>query len=192
MDVLSNGAVEVRLAPSDLREQLRRDVEEGLSAIPKSIPPAWFYDDRGSKLFDEITRLEEYYQSRTERELLAEYAADIVSETGVCSLVELGSGTCEKTRIVLDELAGRHRLESIVPIDISAEVLARSVVELSREYPMATVRGVITDFDGALADPPDVPARLLALLGGTVGNFHPADRARFFERLSGQLPPRRQ
>jgi len=187
VEVDSDGSVEVRLTPAEMRSQLRRDVAQGLSRTPKSIPPAWFYDEHGSNLFDEITRLDEYYQSRTERALLSRHATDIVSGTGVCSLVELGSGTCEKTRIVLDELAVRGRLECIVPIDISAEMLARSVAELSREYPMATVRGVVTDFDGALAELPAAPARLVALLGGTIGNFHPADRARFFADLSGQL-----
>jgi len=187
MNDLVSGGVEVRLAPEVLRERLRRDVMTGLASSPKSVPSTWFYDETGSNLFDEITRLDEYYQTRTERGLLADHASDIVSITGVRSVVELGAGTCEKTRVLLDALAGCGQLEAIVPVDISVEMLERTVAELCSEYPGAAVRGVVTDFDGAVMKLPDAPARLVAFLGGTIGNLRPDERAAFFQQLSAQL-----
>ena len=180
-------AIEVRLTSEALREQLRRDVSAGLSAEHKSIPSAWFYDELGSHLFDEITRLEEYYQTRTERSLLARHAAEIVALSGARSLVELGSGTCEKTRVLLDQMERNSQLDSIVPIDISVEMLERSVEELGREYPSASVRGLASDFDSALEALPDVPGRLVAFLGGTIGNFSSSGRSVLFKNLSDQL-----
>jgi L-histidine N-alpha-methyltransferase len=180
-------AIEVRLTSEALREQLRRDVSAGLSAEHKSIPSAWFYDELGSHLFDEITRLEEYYQTRTERSLLARHAAEIVALSGARSLVELGSGTCEKTRVLLDQMERNSQLDSIVPIDISVEMLERSVEELGREYPSANVRGLASDFDSALEALPDVPGRLVAFLGGTIGNFSSSGRSVLFKNLSDQL-----
>jgi len=180
-------AIEIRLTPEDLRAQLRRDVEAGLTAQPKSIPSTWFYDEQGSLLFDEITRLEEYYQTRTERSLLRTHAKDIVARSEATSLVELGSGTCEKTRVLLDKMRDEAQLEAIAAIDISAEMLERSALELAAEYPTAQVHGVVTDFDGALAGLPTLPRRLVAFLGGTIGNLRPAERASFFTRLAEGL-----
>jgi L-histidine N-alpha-methyltransferase len=189
MGRLASHAVEVQLSRECLREQLCRDVTVGLGSTPKSIPSTWFYDERGSQLFEEITQLDEYYQTRTERSLLALHAPELVANTEVRSLVELGSGSCEKTRVLLDELVRKDRLEAIVPIDISFEILERSVAQLSAEYPGAQVRGLLTDFEGALAALPAAPARLVAFLGGTIGNLRPEERAGFFHRLRGQLGP---
>jgi L-histidine N-alpha-methyltransferase len=184
---LGEGDVEVRLDPGALDARLRADVLAGLSDRPRQIASTWFYDEEGSRLFDEITRLEEYYQTRTERTLLGTHAAQIVEASAARSLLELGSGTCEKTRVLLDELARQGRLERIVPIDISSEFLERSVVELAAEYPDARVTGLVDDFDGALAALPAAPSRLVAFLGGTIGNLRPSERSSFFERLVEQL-----
>jgi L-histidine N-alpha-methyltransferase len=180
-------SVEVRLTPDQLRDRLRQDVAIGLRSLPKAIPSTWFYDERGSILFDEITRLEEYYQTRTERLLLSSHAAEIVALSGVSSLLELGSGTCEKTRVLLDEMRTTDRLRAIVAIDISAEMLARSVAELAGEYPSATVCGLVSDFDGALGALPVHDDRLVAFLGGTIGNLRPDERAAFFSTLAADL-----
>jgi len=180
-------AIEIRLTPEDLRAQLRHDVRAGLTTDPKSIPSTWFYDERGSLLFDEITRLEEYYQTRTERALLSAHAKDIVARSAATSLVELGSGTCEKTRVLLNQMRDEAQLGAIAAIDISAEMLERSAFELAEEYPTATVHGLVTDFDGALAALPALPNRLIAFLGGTIGNLRPAERASFFARLASGL-----
>ena len=187
MSGLGEGDVEVRLDPGALDARLRADVLAGLRSRPRQIASTWFYDEEGSRLFDEITRLEEYYQTRTERSLLGAHAGQIIEASAARSLLELGSGTCEKTRVLLDELARQGRLERIVPIDISSEFLERSVVELAAEYPQAVVTGLVDDFDGALAALPPAPARLVAFLGGTIGNLRPAERASFFDRLAAQL-----
>jgi L-histidine N-alpha-methyltransferase len=184
---LGEGDVEVRLDAGALDARLRADVLAGLSHRPRQIASTWFYDEEGSRLFDEITRLEEYYQTRTERALLGAHAGRIAEASAARSLLELGSGTCEKTRVLLDELRRRGRLERIVPIDISSEFLERSVLELAAEYPSAQVTGLVDDFDGALAALPPAPARLVAFLGGTIGNLRPVERASFFGRLAGQL-----
>ena len=187
MDKLAGGAVEIKLNPQALRARLCEDVRSGLGSKPKSVPSTWFYDERGSILFDEITRLDEYYQTRTERSLLADHAVELVERSEARTLIELGSGTCEKTRVILDEMARQGRLEGIIPVDISAEMLERSVAELSEEYPTAWVRGHVDDFDGTSAELPRAPARLLAFLGGTIGNLRPQERAVFFSTLRSQL-----
>ena len=179
--------VEVHLTPEDLRCRLEVDVRRGLQAAEKSIPSAWFYDETGSKLFDEITRLDEYYQTRAERQLLAENAAEIVRLSGVDTLVELGSGTCEKTRVLLDAMAAADQLAGIVAIDISAEILETSVLELAREYPGTEVRGLVTDFFDGVSRIPQVGKTLVAFLGGTIGNLVPSERAEFFHSLGERL-----
>ncbi|MEY2464600.1 MAG: L-histidine Nalpha-methyltransferase, partial [Acidimicrobiaceae bacterium] len=115
--------VDVHLAPDDRRTALQDDARAGLTSTPKSLPPVWFYDDRGSRLFDEITRLPEYYLTRAERSILEAHADEIVAATGADTMVELGSGTSEKTRLLLDAMARTGALRSFVPFDVSEEVL---------------------------------------------------------------------
>src|SRR5215468_8978763 len=115
--------MDVYLDPGALPESMADDVRAGLTSMPKALPPKWFYDDRGSELFDEITRLPEYYPTRTERSILVEHARDVAELTKADTLVELGSGTSEKTRLLLDALRGAGTLERFVPFDVSEQTL---------------------------------------------------------------------
>jgi L-histidine N-alpha-methyltransferase len=167
--------VELLVRPDDRRRALEEDVRRGLEQRPRSIPPVWFYDERGSRLFDEITRLPEYYLTRAEKSILAATADRVARSSGANTLVEIGSGTSEKTRILFDAMAAAGQLESIVLLDISEEVLREAAEELSERYDV-DVRAVVGDLRsdlGALAG--DRPS-LWAFLGSTVGNFAPADR----------------
>src|SRR4051812_8296137 len=137
--------VETRLAPGDRRSALEQDVREGLSHQPKAIPPVWFYDERGSVLFDEITRLPEYYPTRTERSILAAHAGDIVRTANASTLVELGSGTSEKTRLLLDAMAANDTLDRFVPFDVSEEVLQSAARDIASRYGI-DVCAVVGDF----------------------------------------------
>ena len=162
---------------------LREDVLVGLTSEPKELPPKWFYDERGSELFDEITRLPEYYPTRCERAILRAEADAIAEASGADTLIELGSGTSEKTRLLLD--TGRFR--TYVPFDVSAETLRSACDSLRREYPSLTVHPVVGDFDHHLDRLPRGGRRLVAFLGGTIGNFKPANRKRFIADVAGQL-----
>lgn len=177
--------VDVRLAADALRRALADDARAGLTGSPKRIPPTWFYDDRGSELFDEITRLPEYYLTRTERALLERHAAEIVELAKADTLVELGSGTSEKTRILLDALVAAGRLERFVALDVSELTLRDAAVAIAGAYEDVAVHAVVGDF---LADLPALPAdgrRLVAFLGSTIGNLAPAPRAGFLAALAG-------
>ena len=156
---------------------LRADVISGLSAASKELPPKWFYDDRGSELFDQITRLEEYYPTEAERSILKSRAADIVAASGADTLVELGSGTADKTRVILDAMAESGRLERFVPFDVSEGILRSSSDQLLEEYPDISIHGVVGDFERHLREIPTEGTRMVALLGGTVGNFKPEGRS---------------
>ena len=164
---------------------LREDVLVGLTSEPKELPPKWFYDERGSQLFDEITRLPEYYPTRCERAILVAEADAIAAASGADTLIELGSGTSEKTQLLLD--TGRFR--SYVPFDVSEEMLQSASDALRREYPSIEVRPVVGDFDHHLDRLPRQGRRLVAFLGGTIGNFKPADRKRFVTDVAAQLDP---
>ena len=118
--------IDVHTRPEDIEETLHTDVRVGLAQSPKSLPPKWFYDERGSQLFDEITRLDEYYVTRVEKSILASHARDIARASGADTLVELGSGTAEKTRLLLDALKGPGKLVGYIPFDVSEEVLRES------------------------------------------------------------------
>jgi L-histidine Nalpha-methyltransferase len=167
--------------PADyLAQALRADALAGLTATPKVLPPKWFYDERGSILFEEITRLPEYYPTRAEREILLARAAEIAARTQAATLVELGSGSAEKTRLLLAAL--RPGLARYLPVDVSESALLESGHALRADYPGLDVLPVLADFTSQLAVLPDlVPAgrRLTAFLGGTIGNFEPAPRAEF-------------
>jgi L-histidine N-alpha-methyltransferase len=178
-------ALDVYLDDSDLAAQLRADARTGLTADPKWLPPKWFYDARGSALFDEITRLPEYYPTRAEREILVAQAGQIADATGAETLVELGSGSSEKTRLLLDAL--RLSLRSFMPLDVSAPALLDAVTALATAYPALRVHGLVGDFSQHLKLLPANGRRLVAFLGGTIGNLPPGDRARFLAELRSTL-----
>jgi L-histidine N-alpha-methyltransferase len=181
--------VDVHLAPDATAHALEHDVRSGLSATPKTLPPKWFYDDRGSELFDEITRLPEYYPTRTERSILIAHARDIAELTKADTLVELGAGTSEKTRLLLDALRDRGTLERFVPFDVSEQTLRDAADAVAREYPGVRVHAVVGDFEHHLGELPRGGTRLVAFLGSTIGNFAPGPRARFLADLAATLAP---
>jgi len=181
--------VDTYLDPADLGTALRTDARRGLTATPKDLPPKWFYDDRGSELFDEITRLPEYYPTRTERSILLAHADDIVAASGADTLVELGSGTSEKTRILLDAFHRADRLRTFAPFDVSEATLRDAAAQVAAEYPGVDVHAVVGDFERHLAHVPGSGHRTVAFLGGTIGNFAPAPRARFLAALAATLRP---
>ncbi|MFE3138736.1 L-histidine N(alpha)-methyltransferase [Streptomyces scopuliridis] len=176
-----------RTLPEDATDAaLRADVLQGLTRTPKVLPPKWFYDSRGSELFEEITRLPEYYPTRAEREILLARAPEIAAATGARTLVELGSGSSEKTRHLLDALTGLH---SYVPVDVSESALTRAAESLLAEHPGLHVHALIADFTQGLALPGTPGPRLVAFLGGTIGNLLPAERASFLASVRGLLAP---
>ncbi len=179
--------IDVLLAPGDLRSDLERDARVGLTAAEKWLPPKYFYDARGSELFEEITRLPEYYQTRTEAALLRAYAAQIGHVAHADTLLELGSGSSEKTRLLLDALAGDGRLSAYVPVDVSASALEQAVAALWDDYPELLVHGAVADFDRHLGQLPAPGRRLVVLLGGTIGNHDEAGRHRFLTELGSGM-----
>jgi L-histidine Nalpha-methyltransferase len=181
--------LQIFLDDEDHAEQLRADARSGLTASPKWLPPKWFYDSKGSALFEEITRLPEYYPTRAEREILVARAAEVAALTGAGTLVELGSGSSEKTRLLLDALRGQGTLAALVPLDVSTAALSGAVAALAADYPGLRIQGVVADFNRHLKLLPDSEARLVAFLGGTIGNLVPPDRSRFLAELRSTLEP---
>ncbi|MEV5884264.1 L-histidine N(alpha)-methyltransferase [Streptomyces sp. NPDC052020] len=176
-----------RTLPEDATEAaLRADVMEGLAGTPKTLPPKWFYDARGSELFERITELPEYYPTRAEREILAARAGEIAAAAGARTLVELGSGSSEKTRYLLDALTG---LRAYVPVDVSESALDQAGRALAAERPELEVHALIADFTAGLTLPDTPGPRLLVFLGGTIGNLLPAERAAFLSRVRALLSP---
>lgn len=171
----------------DVTAELRADVREGLTADQKWLPPKWFYDAEGSKLFEKITALPEYYPTRSEREVLAQRAAEVAERTGAHTLVELGSGSSEKTRLLLDALTAHGTLESFVPMDVSESALAEAAAAITADYPKLEVRGVVGDFTQHLQLLPGTAPRVVAFLGGTIGNFLPGERAEFLRSVRDVL-----
>lgn len=170
-------------------QSLAADVKHGMGLPLKEIPPKYFYDARGSELFDEITRLLEYYPTRCERALLNRHAPEIAELTGAEELVELGSGTASKTRALLYAMAGQGRLRGYVPFDCS-EGVVRDCVDLLQElYPGIALHGVVGDFESHLELIPPGRERLTVFLGGTIGNLYPLERSMFLQRLAGMTPP---
>jgi L-histidine N-alpha-methyltransferase len=184
-----NVKVEVHLGPEDLRAGLQRDVASGLTSAPKELPPKYFYDARGSELFDQITRLPEYYPTRCERSILQARAGEIARLSGADTLVELGSGTSEKTHLLLEGLAGAGRLRRIVAFDVSEPTLRQAAATLAREYPQADVTAVVGDFERHLGTIPGGGRRLVAFLGGTIGNLAPKPRAQFLAEVAALMAP---
>lgn len=174
---------------ADVAAALASDVLTGLCATPKWLPPKWFYDDTGSMLFEQITRLPEYYPTRREREVLRRHAPDIAAQTRARTLVELGSGSAEKTRLLLDALLVEGTLERYVPVDVSDGALLDAATAVAGEYPGLQVHGVVADFLQHLELLPTDRRRLVALLGGTIGNLEPAPRADFLARVAALMRP---
>jgi L-histidine Nalpha-methyltransferase len=168
---------------------MARDVREGLRRPLKELPPKYFYDERGSELFDRITRLAEYYPTRCERELLNRHAPAIVEATAAEELVELGSGTASKTRALLYAMVGAGALRRYVPFDVDESVVRRCAGELAELYPGLAVHGVVGDFERHLRCVPSGERRIVALLGGTIGNLYPDERAAFLRDVRAMLAP---
>ena len=182
--------VDVRLGADERAAALADDARAGLTATPKWLSPKWLYDERGSRLFDAITRLPEYYLTRREREILAARAPEIAVTARADTLVELGSGTSEKTRLLLDALADAGVLRRFVPFDVSESTLRDSAAAVAREYPGIEVEGVVGDFQRHLdALPAGVTSRLVAFLGSSIGNLGPRERERFVVALARVLGP---
>ena len=180
---------EVHLDPDWARRALVEDVRDGLAGLPRRLPPRWLYDDRGSRLFDEITRLPEYYPTEREREILRREAGAIVARSAADTVIELGSGTSDKTRILLDAFWDADRLHHLVVLDVSESTLRGAAEELAGRYPGLAVHGIVGDFHLHLDRLPDRGRRMVVFLGGTVGNFDPVQRAEFLAELAGQLRP---
>lgn len=177
------------LGADSAHQALRRDVFDGLRQSPKSLPPKWFYDSVGSDLFDQITRLPEYYPTRAEAEILRSRAADVASASQADTLVELGSGTSEKTRMLLDALRDRGSLRKFVPFDVDATILSTAATAIQREYPGIEIEAVCGDFEEHLTQIPGGGRRLFVFLGSTIGNLTPGPRADFLAALSAQMRP---
>ena len=176
--------VDVLLTPDERRAALLADARAGLTSEQKTLSPIWFYDEAGSELFDAITRLPEYYLTRAERGLLAAHAADIAARSGATTLVELGSGSSEKTRLLLDAFLAGGGLRRFVPLDVSEEFLRSAAADLAAAYPALEVHAVVGDFHRHLAQLPAGGRRLVAFLGSTIGNLTPDERDTFLADLA--------
>jgi L-histidine N-alpha-methyltransferase len=164
-------------------------VRDGLTQTPKSLPPKWFYDSVGSDLFDQITRLPEYYPTRAEAAILRGRAAEIVAASGADTLVELGSGTSEKTRTLLNAMQASGSLRRFIPFDVDASVLNAAGAAIGAEYPGVEIEAVCGDFEEHLGKIPAGGRRLVIFLGSTIGNLTPGPRAKFLSTLADTLAP---
>jgi L-histidine Nalpha-methyltransferase len=183
-------AIEIHL-DADAAETMGRDVRTGLCEYPKELAPKYFYDDRGSRLFERITELPEYYPTRAEREILERRSPEILEAAGRPStLTELGSGSAAKTRHLLSAMRDLGSLDTYVPVDISEEITQRTAADLVEEYPGLDVHGVVCDFEQHLERiPHGTDRRMIAFLGGTIGNLYPRQRQAFLERVAALLGP---
>ena len=179
--------LDIHLTDADLARALREDARAGLTATPKALPPKWFYDGRGSELFERITELPEYYPTRAERAALTAHATEIAEATGAKTLVELGSGSSDKTRLLLDALHRHGTLARFVPLDVSEPALRAAAAAIDADYPDLDVHAIAGDFTRHLDEIPAGDGRLVVFLGGTIGNFEPAERARFLRDLRAVL-----
>jgi L-histidine N-alpha-methyltransferase len=179
----------VRIHVFDVRDTLAADVRDGLTGEPKQLPPKYFYDERGSELFERITALPEYYPTRAEREILNRRAPEIVRDSRAAEVVELGPGNASKTRALLYAMAGEGTLRRYVPLDVSQATVESCAAELIELYPGLEIHGVVGDFDRDLERVPAGQRRLFAFLGGTIGNLFPDERAAFLRRLRELMLP---
>jgi L-histidine Nalpha-methyltransferase len=181
--------IDRRLPERFFADSLRADALAGLTATPKSLPPKWFYDERGSELFDKITLLDEYYPTRAEREILTDRAAEIAALARSSTLVELGSGSGDKTRLLLDALREAGPLTEYVPVDVSESALMIAASRMTERYPGLHVHAVLSDFTEHLGLPDSAGPRLVVFLGGTIGNLLPGERAEFLASVRAGLRP---
>ncbi len=182
--------IDVHLGPDDQAEALRRDVRDGLSRPQKSLPPKWLYDERGSELFDQITRLAEYYPTEAEREILLRHAPAIIERARPHTIVELGAGTSDKTRALLDAGRAASTLQRFIPFDVSEEFLRTTAATLTDAYPGLLVHGVVGDFDRHIERiPRGTERRMVVLLGGTIGNYPTAARRTLLREIVAGLSP---
>ncbi|MFE3457574.1 L-histidine N(alpha)-methyltransferase [Nocardiopsis aegyptia] len=182
--------IDRNLTADDLDKALRSDVAAGLTARPKQLPPKWFYDERGSALFEEITALPEYYPTRAERAILELRADEIADAADAEALIELGSGSGIKTRLLLDAMRRHGRLTRFVPVDVSGDFLAASAAQLADDYPRVDVHAVVGDFEhhlGLLPVGENGGRQILAVLGSTIGNQEPGPRAAFLRDIRAAL-----
>jgi dimethylhistidine N-methyltransferase len=186
----SRFTLDQRLPADYLADSLRRDVAAGLSAATKILPPKWFYDARGSDLFEKITRLAEYYPTRVEQRILTRVAPEIAGATAAATVFEPGSGSSRKTRLLLDALTARGTLQCYAPLDVSPSALQQAGAALIRDYPALTVSATVADFEADLTVPHNAPGpRLITFLGSTIGNLDPAERREFYRMLRAGLGP---
>jgi L-histidine Nalpha-methyltransferase len=171
------------------RQQMVRDVRAGLTKSPKQLSPKYFYDERGSELFEEITQLPEYYLTRAERMLLERRISEIITAVRPCSLVELGAGSATKTRIILDEMRSNGCAECYVPVDVSKEFLEAAAVQLRADYVDVQVMPLVSDITEPFALPPVASPTLVAFLGSTIGNFPREEAVRLLSHIAGEMGP---
>lgn len=186
----SDGSIRIDSFLGDGEERsLADDVLDGLTRPFKELSPKHFYDSRGAELFDQICDLPEYYPTRAERSILMGSADEIADLTGAAELVELGSGTAAKTRVLLDALHSAGTLKRYVPLDVTEAMVRDCATELIGEYPGLRVHGVVGDFERHLDRIPSASdgPRLLAFLGGTIGNFPPGSRRRLLRQVAELL-----
>jgi L-histidine N-alpha-methyltransferase len=169
------------------REQMVSDVRQGLTRLPKQLSPKYFYDERGSELFEEITQLPEYYLTRAERLLLEQRISEIISALTPCSLVELGAGSATKTRIILDEMRANGCAECYVPVDVSKDFLEATAIQLRADYPDVQIRPVVSDITEPFSLPPVASPTLVAFLGSTIGNFPREQAVRLLSHIAGEM-----
>ncbi len=175
---------------TDFGATLAEDVHRGLTFSPKQLPPKYFYDANGSALFERITELPEYYPTRAERALLERIAAGLMAQLCPAEIVELGSGSASKTRVLLSAPSAPEHLRRYVPFDVSPTIIRDSSLALLAQFPFLQVHGVVGDFERHLDQvPPSQGGRLVLFLGGTIGNLSPEERTRFLRDVSGLLEP---
>ena len=183
-------SIDVHLPPGGPLSGMAADVRAGLTRPFKELSPRYFYDEYGSQLFEDITELPEYYPTRCEREILETRSAEICeAANSPATLIELGSGSAAKTRVLLDAMLDAGCLETYCPVDISEEITRETAERIAAEYDDIAIRGLVCDFELDLERIPVAAPRVIALLGGTIGNFEPQQRAGFLHRVSHLLGP---
>ncbi len=183
----SSITIDRHISPDETGDAVKLEIVRAMTAMPKMLSPKWLYDDRGSELFDQITRLVEYYPTEAERSILNEHAAEIAAITNATTVIELGSGTSDKTRTLLDAFWKNEQLELFVPFDVSDQTLVDAAEMLAERYPGLDVHAVVGDFNRHLPQIPKEGHRLVAFLGSTIGNFHVEERRAFLGALGDTL-----
>lgn len=181
--------MQVLLREDEWAQHLRDKTRAGLASTPPWIPPVWFYDELGSELFDRITQLPQYYPTNAERSILAAHADEIVALADVDTVVELGAGSSEKSRLLFDAGVRHGRLERIVPLDCSETFLASCAADLANSYPTLSVQGVVADFTSHLGQLVRSDRRMVMFMGSTMGNFDADDRAAFLADIAADQGP---